>query len=90
MAALRARRRGACDHSAGPRSAAGLGGDRARRGAVDPSGDPDPRGVSWHRAMVGRAADRADAIVVPSLAVADDLAGVFPRAADKLRVIGTA
>ncbi len=47
-----------------------------------------PRGVSWHRAMVGRAADRADAIVVPSLAVADDLAGVFPRAADKLRVIG--
>jgi len=33
-----------------------------------------PRGVSWHRAMVARAARRADALVVPTAAVADDLA----------------
>ena len=46
------------------------------------------RGVRWHRAMVARAADRAEAIVVPSLAVADDLAGLFPAAGDKLRVVG--
>ena len=47
-----------------------------------------PRGVSWHRAMIGRAAERAAAIVVPSTSVADDLAGVFPAAAGKLHVIG--
>lgn len=47
-----------------------------------------PRGVSWHRTMVARAAERADAIVVPSLAVADDLAGLFPSAAGRLHVIG--
>ncbi|MET0865190.1 MAG: glycosyltransferase family 1 protein, partial [Nakamurella sp.] len=46
-----------------------------------------PRGVSWHRTMIARAADRAEWIVVPSLAVADDLAGIFPAAADRLRVI---
>jgi glycosyltransferase involved in cell wall biosynthesis len=46
------------------------------------------RGVSWHRAMVGRAADTAEAIVVPSLAVADDLAGLFPAAAGRIHVIG--
>ncbi len=46
------------------------------------------RGVSWHRTMVARAAGQADAIVVPSLAVADDLAGIFPAAADKLHVVG--
>ncbi|WP_158885266.1 glycosyltransferase family 4 protein [Amycolatopsis anabasis] len=32
-----------------------------------------PRGVSWHRAMIGRAARRADALVVPTEAVAGDL-----------------
>ncbi len=47
-----------------------------------------PRGVSWHRTMVARAAERAEAIVVPSLAVADDLAGLFPAAAGRLHVIG--
>jgi glycosyltransferase involved in cell wall biosynthesis len=33
-----------------------------------------PRGVRWHRRMIGRAAARADAIVVPTLAVAAELA----------------
>ena len=47
-----------------------------------------PRGVRWHRVMVGRAMDRARAIVVPSAVVADDLAGIFPAAADRLVVIG--
>ncbi|MGH3832003.1 MAG: glycosyltransferase family 4 protein [Pseudonocardiaceae bacterium] len=31
------------------------------------------RGVGWHRRMVGRAARRADALVVPTAAVAEDL-----------------
>ncbi len=47
-----------------------------------------PRGVTWHRVMVGRAAATAEAIVVPSLAVADDLAGLFPAAADRIHVVG--
>lgn len=47
-----------------------------------------PRGVAWHRTMVGRAVRFADAIVVPSLAVADDLAGIFPTSADRLTVVG--
>lgn len=47
-----------------------------------------PRGVAWHRVMVGRAARDADAIVVPSLAVADDLAGLFPAAAERIHVVG--
>ncbi len=47
-----------------------------------------PRGVSWHKVMVGRAMARADAVVVPSAAVADDLAGLFPAAADRVHVIG--
>lgn len=33
-----------------------------------------PRGVSWHRRMVARAARRADGLVVPTRAVAADLA----------------
>lgn len=32
-----------------------------------------PRGVSWHRAMIARAARRASGLVVPTRAVADDL-----------------
>jgi glycosyltransferase involved in cell wall biosynthesis len=32
------------------------------------------RGVAWHRAMITRAARRSDAVVVPTRAVADDLA----------------
>ncbi|MGH3853627.1 MAG: glycosyltransferase family 4 protein [Pseudonocardiaceae bacterium] len=31
------------------------------------------RGVGWHRRMIGRAARRADALVVPTAAVAEDL-----------------
>ena len=39
-----------------------------------------PRGVRWHRAMVERAARTADAIVVPTRAVAEELARhVTPR-----------
>ncbi|MEB3368157.1 glycosyltransferase family 4 protein [Saccharopolyspora mangrovi] len=34
-----------------------------------------PRGVSWHRRMITRAARNADALVVPTRAVADDLSG---------------
>ena len=45
------------------------------------------RGVAWHRAMVGRAMRVADAIVVPSRSVADDLSGIFPAAAGKITVI---
>lgn len=37
-----------------------------------------PRGVSWHRAMVARAAKQANALVVPTKAVADDLATRVP------------
>ncbi len=33
-----------------------------------------PRGVAWHRAMITRAADTADLLVVPTRAVADELA----------------
>lgn len=47
-----------------------------------------PRGVTWHKVMVGRAMAGADAVVVPSAAVADDLAGLFPAAAGRLHVIG--
>lgn len=46
------------------------------------------RGVAWHRDIIGRATRRADAIVVPSLAVADDLSGIFPAATEKIHVIG--
>ena len=37
-----------------------------------------PRGVRWHRAMVGRAAATADLLVVPTQAVADELARHVP------------
>ncbi|WP_406688805.1 glycosyltransferase family 1 protein [Saccharopolyspora sp. ID03-671] len=37
-----------------------------------------PRGVAWHRRMITRAARHADALVVPTRAVADDLAGRVP------------
>ncbi|NIH82450.1 glycosyltransferase family 4 protein [Amycolatopsis viridis] len=39
-----------------------------------------PRGVSWHRAMIVRAARRADGLVVPTRAVAGDLATRVPVA----------
>jgi glycosyltransferase involved in cell wall biosynthesis len=37
-----------------------------------------PRGVTWHRAMAARVADRADAVVVPTQAVADALREHLP------------
>lgn len=46
-----------------------------------------PRGVQWHRTMIGRDVRRAESIVVPSAAVADDLAGLFPAASDRIVVI---
>ncbi|RKT85429.1 Glycosyltransferase involved in cell wall bisynthesis [Saccharopolyspora antimicrobica] len=45
-----------------------------------------PRGVSWHRRAIGRAARQADALVVPTAAVAAELAE-HVRAA-RLQVIG--
>lgn len=45
-----------------------------------------PRGVAWHRAMIQRIARTADAIVVPSRAVADGLAGLLPLG-DRVTVI---
>ncbi len=46
-----------------------------------------PRGVSWHRRMIERAARRADAVVTPTEAVARDLAARVPLRA-RVRVAG--
>ncbi len=46
-----------------------------------------PRGVAWHREIITRSMAGAGAIVVLSTAVADDLAGLFPSASDRLVVI---
>lgn len=46
-----------------------------------------PRGVSWHRRMIDRAVRFADAIVVPTAAVAAELADLFPAAADRISPI---
>ncbi|MCU1682253.1 MAG: glycosyl transferase [Amycolatopsis sp.] len=46
-----------------------------------------PRGVTWHRAMIGRAARRANALVVPTQAIADDLTRRLPVSAP-VHVIG--
>jgi glycosyltransferase involved in cell wall biosynthesis len=48
-----------------------------------------PRGVSWHKAMAKRAERYADAIVVPTHAVADQLAEIIDFG-DRVRVIGGA
>jgi len=48
-----------------------------------------PRGVRWHKAMARRAHRFADAVVVPTHAVADDLSERFDFG-DRLRVIGGA
>ena len=47
-----------------------------------------PRGVGWHRTMIGRAARTAEHLVVPTQAVADELATLFPFAADRIAVVG--
>ncbi len=39
------------------------------------------RGARWHRRMIGRAARRADALVVPTAAVAEELPRYLPRPA---------
>ncbi|MCU1533859.1 MAG: mannosyltransferase, partial [Glaciihabitans sp.] len=48
-----------------------------------------PRGVKFHRAMVARAHRYADAVVVPTHAVAAELAGIFDFG-ERVRVIGGA
>jgi glycosyltransferase involved in cell wall biosynthesis len=48
-----------------------------------------PRGVSWHKAMAKRAQKYADAVVVPTHAVADALSE-FVDFGDRVRVIGGA
>ena len=48
-----------------------------------------PRGVRWHKAMARRAHRFADAVVVPTHAVADELSERFDFG-DRLRVIGGA
>lgn len=48
-----------------------------------------PRGVSWHKAMAKRAAKYADAIVVPTHAVAQEVGELLPFG-DRIRVIGGA
>ncbi|MCM3506250.1 glycosyltransferase family 4 protein [Curtobacterium sp. ODYSSEY 48 V2] len=48
-----------------------------------------PRGVHFHKAMVRRAFRYADAVVVPTHAVAEELNGIH-RFGDRLRVIGGA
>jgi glycosyltransferase involved in cell wall biosynthesis len=48
-----------------------------------------PRGVAWHRRMAERVSREADAVVVPTAAVAEELRGVLPRLpADRLVVVG--
>ena len=48
-----------------------------------------PRGVHWHKVMAERAARYADAIVVPTRAVAAELAGRLPeRAEQRLHALG--
>lgn len=48
-----------------------------------------PRGVSWHKAMAKRAEKHADAVVVPTHAVATELADILDLG-DRIRVIGGA
>lgn len=48
-----------------------------------------PRGVSWHKAMIKRAHRYADAVVVPTHAVAAELGEIFDFG-DRIRVIGGA
>lgn len=48
-----------------------------------------PRGVSWHKAMAARAFKYADAVVVPTHAVAGQLAEIIDFG-DRVRVIGGA
>lgn len=80
-----------------PSLLAPLGRAGARRTAVTvhdavPWTHPEtltPRGVAWHRAMAERAARFADAIVVPTHAVAEELRE-YVDFGDRVRVIGGA
>ncbi|GGM01488.1 glycosyltransferase family 4 protein [Nakamurella endophytica] len=46
-----------------------------------------PRGVAWHRAVVARAVREADAVVVPSRTVGDELTALFPELGGRLAVV---
>jgi glycosyltransferase involved in cell wall biosynthesis len=48
-----------------------------------------PHGVSWHKAMAKRAHKHADAVVVPTHAVAEELGSILDFG-DRIRVIGAA
>ena len=79
---------GARHDAAGAAPPSAPGRHRARRGAVDAPGDADaPRGPLAPQARRPGDGD-GRRIVVPSLAVADDLAGLFPAAAERVRVVG--
>jgi glycosyltransferase involved in cell wall biosynthesis len=47
-----------------------------------------PRGVHWHRTMAAIAAERAEAIVVPTHAVAQELGAVLDLPPDRFEVLG--
>lgn len=47
-----------------------------------------PRGVSWHRRVIRRAARRADVLVVPTLTVAAELGRYVDISPGRLKVIG--
>jgi glycosyltransferase involved in cell wall biosynthesis len=47
-----------------------------------------PRGAAWHRLMAEYAAREADRVVVPTRAVADELAAVLPLRPERLVVVG--
>ncbi len=47
-------------------------------------------GAAWHRTMLRRAVQDADAIVVPTRAVADSLVGIFEREAGPTHLSGSA
>ncbi|AZI58519.1 glycosyltransferase family 1 protein [Nakamurella antarctica] len=46
-----------------------------------------PRGVRWHRDLITSAARAADALVVPTRAVAEELSVLFPYAASRIHAI---
>lgn len=47
-----------------------------------------PRGVRWHREMVRRASDVADAVAVPTRTVADSLVALVPALEGRVCVLG--
>jgi glycosyltransferase involved in cell wall biosynthesis len=47
-----------------------------------------PRGVAWHQDMIARAARWASAVVVPTQAVAEELADIHPSLTRRISVVG--